>query len=453
MNAGINRRGFVAGAAALVGLRTRADWLKFFEKDEAEPENFHVVRRPFGSDPSREISLLGCGGVRLCVERNNQNKIDRELATKIFDYCYRHGVNFFDTGYVYHGGDSEKFLNEILARYPRESFFFTDKMPTWHVKTLDDAKRIFKDQCERTAALGYFDVYMLHSISNPAQYDKVYRKLGVLEYLKDMIGAGKIKQIGFSYHGTHKFLSELVGEHPWALTLIPFNGAEPKGEPNRQVLAAKKIPIFVMSPLGGGRLAHLNLPARRHLEAAKPGVTPAEWGMRYAASFEGMQTVLSGMSQVEQAVENVRTFSRERFEKLTEADIAVYRGAIDLYNKYQPVACTNCRYCECPYGIQIPEIFTWWNSFKGEGRVPEDDGGKNDSQELRREFLLSYYNTIPAAARADRCTGCKKCKEGCPQWVFRIPTEMEKIADAVNHIREVYLAKGGRLDGKGVLPC
>ena len=93
MGARINRRGFVAGAAALAGLRTRADWLKFFDRDEVEPEDFHVLRRPFGTDPSREISLLGCGGVRLCVERNNQNKIDRELATKIFDYCYRHGVN------------------------------------------------------------------------------------------------------------------------------------------------------------------------------------------------------------------------------------------------------------------------------------------------------------------------------------------------------------------------
>ena len=448
----LNRRGFVAGAAALSCLRTRADWLDFFKRDEAEPENFHVLRRPFGSDPSREISLLGCGGVRLCVERNNQNRIDRELATKIFDYSYRHGVNFFDTGYVYHGGDSEKFLNETLAKYPRESFFFTDKMPTWHVKTLDDAKRIFKEQCERTAALGYFDVYMLHSISSPSQYDTVYRKLGVLNFLNDMIAAGKIRRLGFSYHGTHKFLAELVEEHPWALTLIPFNGAEPKGEPNRQVLAAKKIPIFVMSPLGGGRLAHLNSLARRHLAAAKPGVTPAEWGMRYAASFEGMQTVLSGMSQVEQAVENVRTFSQERFEKLSETDLAVYREAIDLYNKFKPVACTNCRYCECPYGIQIPEVFAWWNSFQGEGRVPADEG-PNDSQELRREFLVSYYNTIPAPARADRCVGCKKCKEGCPQWVFRIDTEMEKIAETVAHVREVYLARGGRLHGKGALPC
>ena len=448
----INRRGFVAGAAALAGLRTRADWLGFFRRDRDEPENFHVLRRPFGSDPSREVSLLGCGGVRLCVERNNQNRIDRELAAEIFDYCYRHGVNYFDTGYIYHGGDSEKFLNDLLAKYPRESYFFTDKMPTWHVKTLDDAKRIFKEQCERTAALGYFDVYMLHSVSSPSQYDGVYRKLGVLDFLKDMVAAGKIKRIGFSYHGTHKFLAELVEEYPWALAYIQFNAAEPKGEPNRQVLAAKKIPIFVMSPLGGGRLAHLNSLARRHLAAAKPGVTPAEWGMRYAASCEGMQTVLSGMSQVEQAVENVRTFSQERFEKLSEADLAVYREAIDLYNKFKPIACTNCRYCECPYGIMIPEVFAWWNSFQGEGRVPADEG-PNDSQELRREFLVSYYNAIPAPARADRCVGCRKCKEGCPQWVFRIDTEMEKIAQTVAHVREVYLSRGGRLHGKGALPC
>ena len=453
MNVEVSRRGFVAGAAALAGLRTRADWLRFFDRDAAEPEEFHVIRRPFGTDPSREISLLGCGGVRICVEHNNQNKVDWELGAKICDYCYRHGVNFFDTGYLYHGGDSERFFGSILSKYPRESFFFTDKMPTWRVNALADAKRIFKEQLERTAPLGYFDVYMLHSISSPSQYEQVYKKFGVFDYLKDMMSAGKIRSIGFSYHGTHKFLADLVEEYPWALTLIPFNAVEPKGEPNRKVLAAKKIPIMVMSPLGGGRLAVLNTLARRRLEAAKPGVTPAEWGMRYAASFEGMQTVLSGMSQVGQAVENVRTFSRERFEGLAESDIAVYREAIDFYNKHKPIGCTNCRYCECPYGIQIPEVFTWWNSFKGENRLPEDDGGPNDSQALRREFLVSYLNAIPPQARADRCTGCKKCKEGCPQKSFSIPNEMEAIATMVKHVREVYLAKGGRLDGKGILPC
>ena len=449
----VNRREFVAGAAALGCLRTRADWLRFFDRDAAEPEPFHVIRRPFGADPSREMSLFGCGGVRLPVVRNNQKKIDRTLAEKILDYCYRHGVNFFDSGYVYHGGDSEKFLGGVLSKYPRDSFFYCDKMPTWHVKTLDDAKRIFAEQQERTAPLGYFDIYMLHSLSNPSEYDRVYRKLGVLAWLEDMTAAGKIRHIGFSYHGTEKFLSNLVEERAWALVLIPFSAVEPKGEPNRKVLAAKKIPIAVMSPLGGARLAHLNQLARRHLEAYRPGVTPGEWGMRYAASFDGMQLILSGMAKLEHAVENVRTFSRERFEKLAAADIAVYREAIGLYEKHKPIACTNCRYCECPYGVQIPEVFAWWNSFKGEGRIPADDGGPNDSQELRREFLVSYLNSIPQAARADRCTQCRKCKEGCPQWIFSIPNEMVNIANTVEQVRKTYLAKGGHLRGKGVLPC
>ena len=101
----------------------------------------------------------------------------------------------------------------------------------------------------------------------------------------------------------------------------------------------------------------------------------------------------------------------------------------------------------------IPEVFAWWNTFKGEGRLPADDGGPNDSQELRREFLVSYYNSVPAPARADRCVGCKKCKEGCPQNALKIPQEMEQIADTVEHVREVYLSRGGRLHGKGVLPC
>ena len=452
MTGAINRRGFVA-TAALGCLHTRADWLRFFDRDAAEPESFRVIRRPFGADPSREISVFGCGGVRLPVVRNNQKRIDRELAERICDYCYRHGVNFFDTGYIYHGGDSERFLGATLARYPRDSFFLSDKMPTWHVKTLDDAKRIFADQLERTAPLGYFDVYMLHSLSNPAEYDRVYRKLGVLAYLEDMKAAGKIRHIGFSYHGKEKFLEALVAERPWAMALIPFNVLDGQGEALRRILAAKRIPIFVMSPLGGGRLASLNQLARRHLEARCPGVSPGEWGMRYAASFEGMQTILSGLARLDHAVENIRTFSRERFRRLDAGDIAVYREAVDLYNKHQPIACSNCRYCECPYGVQIPEVFTWWNSFKGEGRIPDEDGGPNDSQELRRAFLVSYCNAIPPAGRADRCTQCRKCREGCPQWVFSIPNEMVKIAAKVAHVREVYLARGGRLRGKGVLPC
>ena len=449
----VSRRAFVAGTAALVGSRTRADWLRFFDRDAVEPEDYHVIRRPFGSDPSRDISLFGCGGVRLPVVRNNQNKIDRELAEKIFDYCYRHGVNFFDSGYVYHGGDSERFLGGFLSRYPRESFFFSDKMPTWHVKTLTDAKRMFAEQLERIAPLDYFDVYMLHSLSNPKEYDRVYHKLGVLAYLEDMKAEGKIRHIGFSYHGKEDFIVELLEERKWAMTLIPFSAVEWTGQKCRRILAAKKIPIFVMSPLGGARLAHLNQIARRHLEAYKPDLTPGEWGMRYAASFDGMQTILSGMARIEHAVENVRTFSRERFERLSEADIAVYNEAIGLYNKHKPIACTNCRYCECPYGVQIPEVFAWWNAFKGEGRVPTDDGGPNDSQKLRREFLVSYFSSIPPAARADRCTQCSECKKGCPQWVFSIPKEMDNIAKTIEHVREVYVSKGGRLSGKGVLPC
>jgi len=438
-----------AGAAGgfLYGL-SRSDLLEFLRSDEKCPDKFMVARRPFPAEPGREISVLGYGGIRLPIKNRHKNEIDEELGFALFDYAYRHGVNYFDTGWVYHEGEGEKFFGRALRRYPRDSFMLADKLPTWLVKKPEDAPKFFEEQLKR-CQVDYFDNYLLHSLGNPDEYRRVYKSFKVMDYLKEQLARGKIRHLGFSFHGKSPLLKEVLDDYPFSHCLIVMNALEERQNPDlvKQIalLQERKIPIFVMEPLGGGRCASLNPAAKQVLEAHQPGVSPAEWAFRWALSKHGVQCVLSGMGRLHWLKENIRTMSAERFRPMTADEQVVYGKAIDAYVKYKTVACTGCRYClPCPYGVEIPEVFTWWNSFAGLGRLPAEKG-PNDSQALRREFLASYSHAVNPGCGPEKCIGCRKCKVACPQWVFSIPDEMRKIDAALAKVRSDYVAKGGRL--------
>ena len=206
--------------------------------------------------------------------------------------------------------------------------------------------------------------------------------------------------------------------------------------------AQRGVAVLVMEPLAGGRAAGLRGEAREILRAVRPDDSPARWGLRFAASLPGVVCVFSGMGKIEYLRENAATLS-EGFTPLSEAERAAYASAIAAYMKHKSIPCTGCSYCvPCPYGVRIPEIFAWYNDWAQNGRLPADEGA-NATQDLRRRFLASYYNTFRARERADRCLACRKCLVPCPQWTFRIPTEMEKVAALVAHVEEVYVQKGG----------
>jgi len=452
-NAEITRRvalgllGLGAAGGALYGL-SRSRILDFLRADEESPDDFRVMHRPYAFDPRRTLSVLGYGGIRLPIRNRSKTQIDDELGQALFDYAIRHGVNYFDTGWTYHEGESEKFFGRALGRHPRDSFFLCDKLPTWLVKKPEDAPRIFEEQLMR-CQVDHFDMYLLHSLGNPEEYRRVYREWKVLDYLREQKARGRIRHLGFSFHGKLPLLKEVLDVGGWELCLIVLNALYDRDNPGSAkeiaLLQERNVPIFVMEPLGGGRCASLNPAARQILSACHSGVSPAEWAFRWALSQKGVQTLVSGMGRLRWLKENVRSLSSERFLPLTSEDQVVYRKAIDAYKKYATIPCTTCRYCvPCPYGVEIPEIFTWWNSFAGLGRLPAKTG-ENDSQALRREFLASYSHAIGPGCGPEKCVKCRKCKVACPQWTFDIPREMRKIDAALAQARADFIAKGGRL--------
>ncbi|MGN0847359.1 MAG: aldo/keto reductase [Kiritimatiellia bacterium] len=407
--------------------------------------------RPLKSDGKTPIPLLGLG----CAERfplktrAGAGAADAAYAERMIDFALRHGVNWLDTGYAYHKGASEPFLGRVLRKYPRESFLLSTKLPTWQVKTFDDAKRIFEDQLAR-CQVDYFDFYLLHSISRKAEFERVYVKLGVLDYLLEQKKAGRIRHLGMSYHGKSDYLGELLDAYPglFEVCMVMQNAMEftwNKDAANLAATAAARgVSVLVMEPLAGGRAAGLRGEALEIIKSARPHDSAARWGFRFAASLPGVACVFSGMGKLEYLKENIETLS-ENFQPLTDAERKTYEAAIAAYMKHPSIPCTGCSYCvPCPYGVRIPELFAWYNEWAQNGRLPADEG-PNDSQDLRRRFLASYYNTFRARERADRCLACRKCLVPCPQWTFRIPTEMEKVAGIVARTEAAYVKKGGTI--------
>jgi predicted aldo/keto reductase-like oxidoreductase len=442
-----------AGAAGLGGGLyglSREGVLNFLEDDAKSDDPVQVQRKSYAPEPGREVSRFGFGGTRLPILDRQTTKIDYELGQKLVDFGFRHGINYFDTGWMYHDGASEVFFGHALKKYPRDSFMISDKMPSWLVHSLDEAKRMFEEQLRR-CQVSYFDNYLVHSITTVDEFNRVFETMGVLDYLKKEQKNGRIKHLGFSFHGNVSVMQHMLEKYEWAFALIMLNRLDwdDENEKNPQgpragtlyrMLTAKKMPVFVMEPLRGGAIAQLNTKGSSILKEAAPQRTLASWGMRFVASLPNVQTVLSGMNQFEHLVDNIHSFAADA-EPLNAKELATFDRALAEFRKYPTIGCTGCRYCmPCPYGVHIPEIFAWYNSFAGEGRLPTDSG-PNACQPLRREFLVTYNNRIPPEARANHCIGCAKCRIGCPQLQLEIPKELDKIEKLVANVQTQYNAK------------
>ncbi len=418
--------------------------------EEVADDGVRVRTMPLPRDPSLRLPMLGFG----CADRFPQKRgagkhsVDYEHAGRLLDLAMSRGLNWFDTGYVYHKGESERFLGRALAKYPRESYILSDKMCTWQIKKFEDAPRMFEEQLKR-CNVQYFDIYMMHSIGSETQFEDVYIKKGVLNYLREEKKKGRIRHLGLSFHGKSPFLDRLLAAHPdLEVCMVMLNAMEFRWNKDAAKLAETaarhNVAVLVMEPLAGGRAAGLRGKALEKLKSMHPDDSAAKWGLRFAASEKGVIALASGMNKEAHLLENVHTFSKD-FKPLSDEERKVYDEAISIYMKFKSIPCTGCRYCDpCPYGVSIPEIFAWYNEWAQADRLPADSGA-NDSQELRRRFLASYYNTFPPSARADRCLGCKKCLEACPQWTFRIPVEMGKITDLVAATARRYVEKGGKI--------
>ncbi len=381
------------------------------------------------------VSLLGFGTMRYPTI---DGKIDEVRAQELVDYAYAHGVNYFDTAYMYHDGQSEPFTGRALAKYPRETFFLATKMPTWLLSDLDSAKRIFEEQLQK-CRVDYFDYYLLHSIRQKSEYQKGYIDNGALDYLLAEKAAGRIKRLGFSFHGDIDCFEYLLENGPkWDFVQIQLNYLDWYGSMQADklysMLAEKGLQCIVMEPLRGGRLANVNPVAAQLQESARPADTPARWAFRFVASLPNVLTVLSGMTEMRYLKENIETMSTA-MEPVSDNEMQLLEKVANAINSYNTVPCTECSYCmPCPYGVNIPGVFAHYNKCVNEGIIPDRmSQPRVEFNRKRREYLITYSKAVGPSAQASHCIGCRQCMLACPQRINIVDNlrRIDKFVDSL----------------------
>lgn len=358
-----------------------------------------------------EVSLLGLGAMRLpCktpIKREANPLIDYKKGQELVDAAYNNGVNYFDTAYMYHAGKSEKFIGTALKKYPRDSYFLADKLPIWMCPKKADMEKVFRKQLERTGH-DYFDFYLLHSL-NKENYEKC-EKFGAYDFVLEKQREGKIRNIGFSFHGTIEDLKKIVSEHKWDFAQIQMNYLDWKNqnaEEQYQILTDAGIPVIVMEPVRGGKLAEVSTDIEEMFKKAKPESSAASWAIRFVASHPNVMTILSGMNALEQLNDNISTLTD--FVPMTDTELNICQNAAAMMNKSEIIPCTGCDYCaDCPKDIKISTVFAIYNKLK--------------TGEYTEEQAKSEYGKMDASA--DICIGCGKCASHCPQSI-RIPEIMK----------------------------
>ena len=365
--------------------------------------------------PYQDISLsrLGMGNMRLPTTEPG-GPIDREKAQAIIDHVIAQGVNYFDTAYMYHGGQSEIFLAEALKKYPRESYYLADKMPS---SALQDRKRtpreVFEEQLQK-CQVDYFDFYLLHNVSEASVDLFMDEEIGVIPYLLEEKKAGRIRHLGFSSHSTPATLKKFLDKYDFfefvqiQLNYLDWTLQDAKSQ--YEIITEYGVPVWVMEPCRGGRLASLTPEADALLKAARPDLSVASWAFRWLQGLDNVQVVLSGMTQMDQAEDNLATFSK--LQPLSEEEQKVLAEALDILQKAVFIPCTKCHYCDgCPKGLDIPKLLHMYNAY----RLNPGPGGKFS------------YQRLPEAERADQCIHCGRCIAKCPQHID-IPGELRTYA-------------------------
>ena len=355
-----------------------------------------------------KISLLGFGGMRFPTRKDG--KIARRAAKAMVDRAYRSGVNYFDTAYGYHGGESELFFGEALKNYPRESYFLADKLPSWHVKELADVDRLLNEQLAKTRQK-YFDFYLVHAVNK--DHFENFEKLGAFKRLRKLQKEGKFRHLGFSFHDSPDVLEKIVDKWKPDFVQIQLNYFDWKlidAKRMYEILEKRDIPAVIMEPVRGGMLHNLPKLYSDRLQAVTGG-SNASVAFRWVAQLPDVMCILSGMSTMEQVEDNLATFGRLR--PLTADEQRVTGEIADRLLEQGSVPCTACNYCDvCPKQIAIPKLFAAFNDFKS-----SDD----------RKAYKAAYNAIEEGRRADDCVACGKCMKMCPQKI-NIPDVLAYIA-------------------------
>ena len=361
-----------------------------------------------------EISLLGLGTMRLpCktpLKREANPMINYEKGQELVDIAYENGVNYFDTAYMYHAGKSEKFIGTALKKYPRESYYLADKLPIWMCPRKSDMERVFQKQLDRTGH-DYFDFYLLHSL-NKDNFDKCER-FGAYDFVMEKKRQGKVKNVGFSFHGTIDDLKRIVAAYEWDFAQIQMNYLDWNqfAEEQYQILTDAGIPVIVMEPVRGGKLADVSKDIEAMFKKAKPDKSVASWAMGFVASHPNVITILSGMNSPEQMLDNLDTLTD--FKPFSKTELNICANAAAMMNKTKIIPCTGCDYCaDCPKGVKISTIFAAYNK-----------AATGDKDEAKADYSKIDVN-------ADVCIECGKCASHCPQSI-QIPEMLKTVKETL----------------------
>lgn len=444
----INRRSFLkylgAGTAAVMAASCGKSAVESQSESAATGEMTYRINPSTGD----KVSILGYGCMRLPTKpveggAENETEIDQDAVNQSVDHALKHGVNYFDTSPAYCKGQSEHAMGIALSRHPRDSYYIATKLSnfapvTWpREKSIEMYNNSFKE-----LQTDYIDYMLLHAIGQGGMdaLNGRYIDNGMLDFLVGEREAGRIRNLGFSYHGDIAVFDYLLKMHDegkvkWdfvqiQLNYVDWHHAKEINERNTNAeylygeLEKRGIPGVVMEPLLGGRLASLNNNLVTMMKQRRPDDSIASWAFRYAGTPEGILTVLSGMTYMEHLEDNLKTYSP--LEPVTDDENIFLEKIATLMLEFPTVPCTDCKYCmPCPYGVDIPTIFSHYNQCLNEGRITNDTRDPEYAK-ARKAYLVGYDRKVPKLRQASHCIGCGSCMSHCPQGIL-IPDELHKI--------------------------
>lgn len=361
-----------------------------------------------------ETSLLGFGCMRFPVTADG--KIDEAEAERMLDQAYAAGVNYYDTAYPYHNGESERVVGRVMKKYDRSSFFLATKLPCWLIKNTDDIETIFKEQLEKLQT-DYIDFYLMHAL-NKDSFQKMV-DIGCVEKLEQLKAEGKIRYLGFSFHDNYEAFERIVNYRDWDFCQIQLNYMDAgereefqqAGMKGYHLTEEKNIPLIIMEPVRGGSLAAFPGDITEIFHGLDPDASIASYALRWVGSLPNVKVILSGMSTMDQLTDNLKTF--DRFVPLSEKEAETIDKVVAMINSRMQNGCTACRYCmPCPAGVDIPRNFRIWNLYHMYGNY--------------NAVKWDWEDGIGEEHKAKNCIRCGKCEKACPQ-KLTIRADLERV--------------------------
>ena len=363
-----------------------------------------------------KLSALGMGNMRLPVRNGNDNDIDVEAAREMISFCMKSGLNYYDTAYGYHGGNSELVVGELLKEYERSSFYLASKFPGYDLSNMTKVEEIFEEQIKK-CQVEYFDFYMFHNVCEMNIDEYLNPEYGIFNFLMEQKKKGRIRHLGFSTHGDINCITrflEAYGEHmefcQIELNYFDYRFQNAKGKV--RLLEEWNIPVWVMEPVRGGQLAELTPDAEARMREARPDEDIPAWAFRFLQSIPGVTVTLSGMSDMKQLKANISTYDESK--PLDEDEMKMILGIADEMISRTTVPCTGCHYCisKCPKGLDIPFLLKQYNEAMVSGAG---------------DFIASMaLSSIPADKQPECCINCHSCERVCPQTI-KISEELKKF--------------------------